>query len=381
MAAVPRAVLNTHVNRTTGRLALNDVRTLLSFLLLLPSPSFFLFFCFLAFFPSRSFPTHSVPRSNRFHLIPRVTGVACRRAAACWCAGSMFSNVNMTSITTDCTKGSIAGLPGTHAPPPPPAPRGDKPNIVFLVVESTDGRTWSKGYQDGVVPLPNIRKLQDGGLEFHRHYSNVPVCCPSRASFWSGRHAHHIPHPHNGVAVGGAWNNYEGLPLNYTNRIDQVMEREGYSVQVAGKTDWNTGGHSENVRLDAWTMYTDYPYNIPASGGWKEEDGACASSGSVRPGDAPWQPDGSGTTAHGGDWNTAAKTVQWIKDQAAAPGNEPWFAFQGMDIVHPPYATSSYWYNKIDVSKIELPPWAPLVRHNPPAFCELEDPAWVPRIP
>ena len=27
-------------------------------------------------------------------------------------------------------------------------------------------------------------------------------------------------------------------------------------VKVSGKTDWSTGGHSVNVHLDAWTMYT-----------------------------------------------------------------------------------------------------------------------------
>ena len=37
--------------------------------------------------------------------------------------------------------------------------------------------------------------------------------------------------------------------------------------------------------------------------------------------------------------------------------------------MHPPYATSSYWYNKIDVSKIELPPWAALETLHP---CDLQ---------
>jgi len=28
-----------------------------------------------------------------------------------------------------------------------------RPNVVFLVVESTDGRTWQRGYQNSVIPL------------------------------------------------------------------------------------------------------------------------------------------------------------------------------------------------------------------------------------
>ena len=119
--------------------------------------------------------------------------------------------------------GCVGGAVVPQGQPPPP-PRGDRPNIVWLVVESTDGRTWSPGYQNGVLALPNIRKLQQGGLEFRKHYANAPVCCPSRATFWSGRHASNIPHDQKSsrLPVGGAWNNFEGLPSNYSDRIDQV---------------------------------------------------------------------------------------------------------------------------------------------------------------
>jgi len=112
-----------------------------------------------------------------------------------------------------------------------------RPNVVFLVVESTDGRTWTPGYQNGVLDeaIPSIRRMQAGGVYFQRHYSNAPVCCPSRATFWSGRHASNIMHQHGAMKVGGVYNNYEGLPDNYTNRIDQVMERAGYDVKMTGK--------------------------------------------------------------------------------------------------------------------------------------------------
>ena len=86
-------------------------------------------------------------------------------------------------------------MPASAPPAPPVPPRNGKPNILFLVVESTDGRTWTPGYQDGAIPeLPTFKMLQDGGLNFKKHYANVPVCCPSRSTFWSGRHDHHIPH-------------------------------------------------------------------------------------------------------------------------------------------------------------------------------------------
>jgi len=126
-----------------------------------------------------------------------------------------------------------------------------RPNIVFLVCESTDGRTWQEGYQNHVIPMPNLRQLQRGGHTFQRHYSNTPVCCPSRATFWSGRHAHKIPHVQKQrtrqktkeLPVKGVWNNYEGLPPEFDQRIDQILQQSGkYETKMAGKMDFTTGG-------------------------------------------------------------------------------------------------------------------------------------------
>jgi arylsulfatase A-like enzyme len=237
---------------------------------------------------------------------------------------------------------------------------------VFLVVESTDGRTWSPGYQNDVIPLPNIRKLQKGGLEFRKHYANAPVCCPSRATFWSGRHASNLQHEHNGVSVPGAINNYEGLPQNFTNRIDQVLSRVGaYAVKVNGKTDWSTGGHTDNVRLAAWTMYTEYPYSVNQTGGWYTElpHWDCSSSGSVRKGGG--RKNGS---AHSGDWKTADTATEWIREHVKAAPEVPFFVYSGMDIVHPPYMTNGYWNATIDRTKVDVPAWVPLAELHPCDF-------------
>ena len=140
----------------------------------------------------------------------------------------LYFNNGSTKNTTDGCSGGFR-----HGPMPTPPPRGDTPNIVFLVVESTDGRTWQRGYSNDAIPLPSIRELQENGVAFHRHYANAPVCCPSRATFWSGRHAHKIPHSSaipGGPTVQGAWNNYEGLPKNFDQRIDQVSSHNNHSI-------------------------------------------------------------------------------------------------------------------------------------------------------
>jgi hypothetical protein len=101
------------------------------------------------------------------------------------------------------------------APPSTPPYSGDLPNLVFLIVESTDGRTYhedSDAYMvcAAIVPLlllppppppplmlltppplqPNIRGLQKKGAYFKNFYSSSPVCAASRTSVWSGRHVH-----------------------------------------------------------------------------------------------------------------------------------------------------------------------------------------------
>jgi len=240
-----------------------------------------------------------------------------------------------------------------------------RPNIVFLVVESTDGRAWGRDYQDGAVDLPNIRALQDAGVEFQSHYSNAPVCCPSRATFWSGRHAHNIPHDQktSGIFVGGVWNNYEGLPANFSKRLDQTLMQEGYNVKMSGKYDWTTGSHSDNVHYDAWTMYTPFPYNLSAGlGGWVEEEG-CVDQGTVRPGNTS----DPKVSAHRSDWSALQSTVKWIRSNASHD-TRPFFVYQGMTIVHPPYTTNSYWFDKVDQDKIVIPEWQDLEDMHPCDF-------------
>eukprot|EP01047_Picozoa_sp_COSAG01_P015704 COSAG01_NODE_790_length_13572_cov_4.015587_8_plen_496_part_00 len=160
--------------------------------------------------------------------------------------------------------------------------------------------------------------------------------------------------------------------MGFSHRIDQVLPAlTDYKVKVSGKTDWDTGGHSENVHLDAWTMYAAWPYDIAKMGGWQEENG-CVDPGRVAAGgnliNVTNGHQMSNQSLHSGDWKTAQTTTEWItevsKDKAV-----PWFAFQGMNIVHPPYRTNQHWFNQIDQDAVEVPAWTPLEEMHP---CDLQ---------
>ena len=53
----------------------------------------------------------------------------------------------------------------------------NKPNFLWLHVESTDGRLYN---DDSPVPIPNIRSVQARGVNFEQFYCNVPICCTCR---------------------------------------------------------------------------------------------------------------------------------------------------------------------------------------------------------
>ena len=272
--------------------------------------------------------------------------------------------VSVVAARTGCASGSV-GRANFGGDDEEKKKKAKGPNVVFLAVESTDGRTWSEGYSDGAIPLPNIRALQRRGVEFRSHYSNAPVCCPSRATFWSGRHAHKIPH---GSALGGdldvkgVWNNYEGLPADFGGRLDQVLKNAtDYRTFLNGKFDWTTGAHSESVRLAAWATYARLPYDVNASGGWAEET-LCGSEGSVRNGGGP-----NGTeSAHRKDWESTWEATAWMR--LNGDGTRPFFVFTGHEIVHPDYVSNEYWSAKIDRGKVRVPRWAPLLSLHPCDF-------------
>jgi len=69
------------------------------------------------------------------------------------------------------------------------------PNIVIVLTDDQDV------FLDGMMPLQKTQRLiGDHGTTFENAFVNTPICCPSRASFLTGRYMHNT----------GAFNNSIG---------------------------------------------------------------------------------------------------------------------------------------------------------------------------
>ncbi len=89
---------------------------------------------------------------------------------------------------------------------------------------------------DGVINNPAVlpktkRWLADAGANFTQAFTTTPLCCPDRATMWSGR----LEHNH------GVVDNYAGDNLDHDWISPRYLHDAGYRTSLVGKfiTDWN----------------------------------------------------------------------------------------------------------------------------------------------
>lgn len=92
-----------------------------------------------------------------------------------------------------------------------------KPNI--LIFETDDQRS------NTMAMMPTAQRLFiRGGTEFKHSFVTTPVCCPSRASMFSGQYAH------NTGITGNT-----GTPFNRDNTWEHYLHSAGYYTGIVGK--------------------------------------------------------------------------------------------------------------------------------------------------
>jgi N-acetylglucosamine-6-sulfatase len=137
----------------------------------------------------------------------------------------------------DANRGSIASAlegttPGSTTPASaggvlssPQAAAGAKPNIVFVL---TDDLSWNL-----VRYMPHVLAMQRHGESFSNYFVTDSLCCPSRASIFTGRFPHDTHVTSNSPPYGGfAVFHERGEELE---TFATALQRVGYRTAMMGK--------------------------------------------------------------------------------------------------------------------------------------------------
>ena len=204
-------------------------------------------------------------------------------------------------------------------------PTAPLPNILFIHTDSMDGRAMGcMGHPALASGTPNLDRLASTGVLFRNAYTNNPICCPSRASMWSGLYTHHCE----------GWNNYKGLEEDDATLFDD-LDRAGYRTAIFGKTDYVSGHHSIRARLSPWTRSADIRrpnYRM----------------------DPPRVLDSREHRAHARDWDDVDATEAWLRENAAQR-TDPFFLYVGIRSPHPAFTTSRHYLDLIDEATVSIP--------------------------
>ena len=127
-------------------------------------------------------------------------------------------------LTRRAALGSIASLAAVRRNQAQAAPATtDRPNVLLIMSDQHRADVIG-AYGNPVIRTPNLDRLAAGGTRFTNHWTQHPVCMPSRASIFTGRY----PTAH-GVRTNGV-----RLPAREIT-LAEMFRRAGYATGGAGK--------------------------------------------------------------------------------------------------------------------------------------------------
>lgn len=121
--------------------------------------------------------------------------------------------------------------------------QGGKPNLVYVIA---DDLRW-----DDLRFAPNVRKLvQKGGVSFENSFANYPLCCPARATYFTGQYAHnHKVLSHEKP--------YGFSSFDDSSTLAGSLERAGYRTGFVGK--YLNGYGAQESHVTGQASYTYVP--------------------------------------------------------------------------------------------------------------------------
>jgi N-acetylglucosamine-6-sulfatase len=133
--------------------------------------------------------------------------------------------ITALALLAACTSGGsvVRPLPSGSGQPTPPS--ATRPNIVFVL---TDDLSWNL-----IKYMPHVRALQRRGMTFSNYTVTDSLCCPSRASIFSGRFPHDT-HIVSNTAPYGGFTRFHRFGEE-SNTFATSLYRAGYRTALMGK--------------------------------------------------------------------------------------------------------------------------------------------------
>ncbi|WP_417729572.1 choline-sulfatase [Roseovarius sp.] len=140
----------------------------------------------------------------------------------------------------------------------------DKPNILFIQADQLTAFVLSMYRDDAQAKTPNLDALAAEGVVMENAYSNSPICCPARASQFSGR----LPSTHE------VWGNGAEFRAEIPT-VAHFLRSAGYECVVSGKCHFIGPDqlHGFDRRLTTDMYPSGFDWTIPWSWGPVHREG------------------------------------------------------------------------------------------------------------
>ena len=235
------------------------------------------------------------------------------------------------------------------------APATRRPNLLFIMVDEMRWDAMGSEHHP-VVSTPNLDRLAREGTRFANAYSVAPVCCPARASVFSGRYAHVHGVTCNEVA---AHNGEIFLP--------SILRHYGYHTAISGKL------HYRPMRFDYgfdqfWSFTQEGPTPELGYQAFLKQKHGSPAKWPIVPGTCPWPDDPLGRDVglfrypeedFETDWITS-RSLDYLRTRKDNP--QPWFLFTSYLKPHSPSVEPKPYFGRYDPREIPIPHLPPNIK-------------------
>ena len=138
-----------------------------------------------------------------------------------------------------------------------------RPNVVFVLADDFSSNL--------VAYMPHLQAMQKEGLSFDRYFVTNSLCCPSRATIFTGQMPHNTQVMTNEAPTGG----YEAFVAHHNpaKSFAPALQAAGYKTAMMGKylNGYHPGKHPIPVGWSDWFVvggggYSGYNYQVSDNG-------------------------------------------------------------------------------------------------------------------